>query len=169
MVTFPKCLTKGENLKISYENASASSFTVYVRGAGSFDLNGALNAVNVWEATGDTSSLAAGEYMLEAWAEINGENLVVARERFTLQATLQDQTADVDFRSNAEKIVEAIEGFLASNGATYKRYQINNRELERYSIAELLKLLTHYKAIAANQKRKEQGKSVFGPGIEVRI
>ena len=96
---------------------------------------------------------------MEAWAEVIGPHTADP-----------DALAVGDIRSTARQIVEKIEAMIAGNaGEGVRRYKINNRELERYSVAELLQLLSYWKAQVRIEERKELGKSALGPRIAVRF
>ena len=67
-------------------------------------------------------------------------------------------------------MVEKLEAMLEGNASKgVRRYKINNRELERYSVSELMEMLTYWKRQAAIEARKAKGVSVLGPRIEFRI
>ncbi len=95
---------------------------------------------------------------------------LISRESLTLEPSAIDRVTGSDIRSTARKAVKNIEAILAG-GATIeaRRYKINNRELERYSIAELLQLLSFWRKELADEERKEKGASKLGPHIEFRI
>lgn len=72
-----------------------------------------------------------------------------------------DPVAAVKFdgRSENEKALEAIEALLAKRATLdQERYRINNRELWRTPMADLLKLRSHYARLVAAEKRKACGR-----------
>jgi hypothetical protein len=57
-------------------------------------------------------------------------------------------------RTSARKIVRLIDAMIAGRATDgVKGYQINNRRLDRYSIAELLELRKYYAGLAAREAR----------------
>jgi hypothetical protein len=73
-------------------------------------------------------------------------------------------------RTQARIAVAHIQAMLAG-GATLeaKKYKINNRELERHSIAELLQLLSFWRRELSRESRLSSGISSIGQSISVRI
>jgi hypothetical protein len=73
-------------------------------------------------------------------------------------------------RSQAQKNVDALEAMVSGTGAQLvHRYKINNRELQNYSVKELLELLSYWRGRLQNEKRKARGESLVGPDIRVFI
>jgi hypothetical protein len=107
-----------------------------------------------------TENLEPGIYGLEVWATISGKKTLIRQTRLVLKASIATQGSNVDQRSQAERIVAAIEDYIERGAQSpNRRYRINNREIERYMISELLKLLDYYKRIAASEKRKRTGQN----------
>jgi len=169
MVTFTNTLTAGETFTCDVTEVSSGTVAMQLRGPAGYDITPTL-LDGTWSAQADTEQWTAGRYELTVWLTLDGKKSIIHRGRVNVAAAVGP--GDVfDPRSNAEKIIEAIEGHLAGNGQdpTWRRYKINNREMERYSVAELLQLLKHYQSIVAQEQRKAAGRSVLGPRIAVRF
>ncbi len=111
-----------------------------------------------------TESLLAGTYFFRAFVEKSGEKYLVDSGETKIEATwVTDQ--QVDGRSQAKRILDAIDALIAGTATTnQKRYQINNRELERYPLTELIALRTHYANLVAREQQAERlrdGKGFF--------
>lgn len=73
-----------------------------------------------------------------------------------------------DGRSQAEIALEAIDAVMAKRATQdQQRYTINNRELWRTPIADLLKLRAYYAVMVSRERRSKRGKSGFGRPIHV--
>lgn len=120
-----------------------------------------------WIASGSTASWSPGFYEWQAWASYgDGTTSVIARGNFPLE----DGLSIGDRRSLAKQNVDAIRAMMTGNASEgVKRYRIGGRELERYSIEELLKLLSYWQAEVKKEERLEAGRSTLGPRIAVRF
>lgn len=159
-------LTKGETLTITETIAEATA--VEVRYGGPSTGTAAMTADGYeWTANIATDNLKAGDYAAELWATYTGNvKRIASRLSFTIRAGL----AIGDIRSQARKALEAIETMLAGQANEgVRRYRINNRELERYTVDELLKLRSHFAAEVQREERKNKGLSGLGPRIAVRF
>jgi hypothetical protein len=79
-------------------------------------------------------------------------------------------SGEYDGRSDNQKALDAIEAVLARRATLdQQRYTINNRELWRTPIIELIKLRSFYAAAVAREKRKNSGNRTFGRRINVRF
>lgn len=75
-----------------------------------------------------------------------------------------------DGRSDNEKALAAIEAVLGKRATLdQERYRINNRELYRTPISELIKLRGFYARAVAREKRKASGATTWGRPVPVRF
>lgn len=159
-------MIKGETLKlsVSVDDATAVEFRF---GGSSMRTVAAAAECNEWSIKTSTAAWTAGEYAWQAWATLADAAVAVVKAG-TL--TLAEPLAVGDVRTTARRIVEMIESMIQGNaGEGVKRYKINNRELERYSVAELMQLLSYWRQRAATERRRENGISTLGPRIELRF
>lgn len=159
-------MIKGETLEMSLTDADAVSVEFRFGGPQTRTVN-ATKSGTTFSVAADTAAWTAGAYRWQAWGTY-AENV----KRVIASATIdiEDALGVGDIRSTARQIVEKIEAMIAGNaGEGVRRYKINNRELERYSVAELLQLLSYWKAQVRIEERKAAGKSALGPRIAVRF
>lgn len=155
---------------------SADSVTFYLRGPAAHTVTTTATG-DTWQASQATTDWEPGTYAVEAWAVnavVCGETIpsyLVARTRVDVEASAMSGGSGFSALNRYESIVQAIEGHLASNGQdpTWRSYKINQREMVRHSVEELLKLLAHYKRLAAIERRKQRGQSILGPDIRFRF
>ena len=159
-------LTVGETLEITATIADATAAEVRLGGAGTGVHSMTADGLE-WSVSVDTAEMSAGLYLVEVWATYPGGKKGVAhREQFTLSPAL----VEGDLRTNARKALDNINAMLGKQaGEGVKRYKINNRELERYSIAELLQLRSHFLAQVKAEERAAGGYNTLGPRIAVRF
>lgn len=145
---------------------------VHLRGPKSVNLAATPNGtVHQFAATAaETGAWTAGEYWYSVRAT-RGDD-VVELETGTFRV-LPDITAagdGYDGRSQAEIALAAIDAVLAKRATLdQERYRINNRELYRTPIADLLKLRGYYAAQVKRENACKAGRSKFGRQVLVRF
>jgi hypothetical protein len=171
MVTFPGHIIAGETLALCVADSAYTGVTAYAVGPARQEIALALED-GEWAATRDTADWTPGLYSFEVWA-VSSPALreLIERGQFTvLPSLISSSVATIDARSDAQKMVEMIQAMIAGNATQgVRRYRINNRELERYSLAELLQLLSYWKRQAEIERRRAAGLPVLGPKIRVHI
>lgn len=81
---------------------------------------------------------------------------------------LNAQTPGHDGRSHAERTLDAIEAVLERRATLdQERYRINNRELYRTPIAELIKLRSLYRSEVQRERQRARGDKLFGRAVRV--
>lgn len=165
MVKFPHNLVAGETLDVRVCHATATSITIIVAGPAKHTLT-LIKSGDEWAITQETDEWAAGLYKWEAWIHTTAGKSVGGSGRFTLTASLASAEDGADNRTLAEKNIEALETMLSGKASSgVKRYRINNRELENYSLTELTDLLTYWKGV----RRRERSRGRLGPNIRVAL
>jgi len=100
--------------------------------------------------TNGTSTLEAGSGELEVLPDLAAIN------------------TPYDGRSQAEIALSAIDAVMAKRATQdQQRYMINNRELWRTPIADLLKLRAYYATMVARERAARRGKRRFGRAVHV--
>lgn len=157
-------MIKGETLKLCVSCSSATAVEFRFGGPETRTV-AATQSGSDWSIAASTSAWTAGVYRWQAWATLDDASVKVIREGgLDLDAPL----GLGDVRLPARKMVEMIEAMMAGNaGEGVRRYKINNRELERYSVGELLQLLSYWKEQAKREGRSPA--SGLGPRISVRF
>ena len=146
--------------------ASEWALTYYFRG-GSTGINVAAAADGddfLVTITAAANTLAAGVWDYQAFLTKGSEKYLAASGKVTVKASLTGNEATTfDGRSQAKKILEALDAMIEGTASVnQKRYQINNRELERYSLTELIALRTHYANLVAREQQAERLKDGKG-------
>lgn len=141
------------------------SLTLIMRGPGKLDLvsvaDGASHQIEVSAA--ETSAWAPGFYWYELRAQSADDVQLVEEGRTTVLRDLASADASFDERSHAEKVLAAIEAVIENRATVDQQsYQINNRQLTRTPLADLLKLRAVYLAQVRSAKAKKRGRSLTG-------
>lgn len=146
---------------------------VYLRGKSTIDLastvSGNQHVISV--PASETANWTPGDYgfVIRAVHDITGD--VHEVESGTLTILPDMATTDVtEFRSHAQRTLDAIEAVI-ENRATIdqERYRINNRELYRTPMADLLKLRSTYRMEVQRERQKACGKSQFGQVVRIQL
>jgi hypothetical protein len=159
-------MTKGETLKLLVSDGSAASVEYRFGGPQTRTIAATKNGTD-FTISASTVEWTAGLYVWQAWATYpDATTAIIATGHVQLDAAL----AVGDVRSNARKMVEMIEAMMAGNASEgVRRYRINNRELERYSVSELMQLLSYWRERMKREERLAAGRSSLGPRISVRF
>lgn len=155
-------LTAGETLRVTQDIAGAVSGELRIGGAKA--TTQAMTAQGTtWSVNVDTSTWPAGQYAIQVWATYEDDTKsIVSTDRLELSAALSVG----DPRSQSRIALDNIKMMLAGQAKEgVRRYRINNRELERYSVAELLALKSHFAAEVMREERRARGNSALGPKI----
>lgn len=144
------------------------ALTALLRGPQAIDLNAAADgAAHVFAAdAATTATWVAGTYWYSVRATSGGSVLEVGKGRMEVARDLASVTGEYDGRTANEKALASIDAVIA-NRATMdqQRYVINNRELWRTPMADLIKLRAFYAA----KVRRERGCGGIGRQIPVRF
>lgn len=159
-------MIKGETLQLSVTDADAVSVEFRFGGPQTRQV-AATKSGTEFTIAADTAAWTAGVYRWQAWGTYDGN---IKRVIASSTVDLEDALAVGDVRTSARKMVEMIEAMMAGNASEgVRRYRINNRELERYTVAELLQLLNYWKGQLRTEERRDKGRSALGPRIAVRF
>ena len=149
------------------------SASLILRGADQIDIeatpDGNFHVFSVDAQT--TSSWPAGRYWYCLRIEKDGEVLQIEDGNLQILPNLPTVTAPFDGRNHVQKVLDAIEAVI-ENRATkdQESYAINNRQLRRTPIADLLKLRDRYKEELRRQAlAKKSGSSLLGRPVFVRF
>jgi hypothetical protein len=165
-VTFERC--------VSLADYPAQTWTLVVtlRGPSVITLTGTPDGEAHQLAASDdvTATWTPGAY----WYTARVTDGAVVREAGSGQTeVLPDLTAGdgiYDGRSHARKTLEAIEAVIEKRATMdQERYTINNRELWRTPIADLLKLRDTYRAEVRREEASAAGRTLWGPAVKYRF
>lgn len=145
----PKTIAAGVNFSASVELPGYDGWDVllYLRGADVIDLeatkDGDTFTFSAPAAT--TAAWTPGDYVWTIRATNGGDVVEIGSGRTAITPDLAQQAAGFDARSEYRKALDAIEAVLAKRATLdQERYRINNRELYRTPISDLLKLRAFY-------------------------
>lgn len=110
-----------------------------------------------------TATWAVGRYDYAIRAARTSEVFGVETGVIEILPNLDSATVGFDGRTHAERVLESIEAVLEQRATMdQQRYRINNRELDRTPITDLLKLRDVYRAEVHREKARARGDSGFG-------
>lgn len=175
-LNFPADVTAGLDFQagIVAPDYPAPAWTVeaVMRGPGQIDLVAAgSSGTHTFSADATaTAEWVPGLYVVSIRAANGASKVEVARTQITVNADLASVATPYDGRSDNEKALAAIEAVIAGRATIDQdRYRINNRELWRTPITELLRLQSFYKTRVRRERLKAKGASTLGRNIPVRF
>ena len=125
-------------LRLTPRSGSAAVATVIGVASGSSGL--------VQVQAGTTAAWVAGEYGWAVWVDRAGEVYTVDSGQITVRADPRTSAAGADSRSDAELGLAAIRALVMGKATTGQMsYAINGRQLQSYSLQDLLRLEGKYK------------------------
>lgn len=174
--TLPGEITAGLDfsavLELPDNPAPAWSLAAILRGPSQINLTATASGTNHKFAAlaSATSSWAPGEYWYSVRASKSGSVVEVAKGQLSVLADIAAIAAPYDGRTQNQIALEAINAVLAKRATRdQERYTINNRELWRTPIADLLKLRAFYVVQVKRECQKLKGSATFGRQIAVRF
>jgi FtsP/CotA-like multicopper oxidase with cupredoxin domain len=152
--------------------ANVWAITVHMRGPGS------INVVSVPD--GNAHRLRANAEATGTWqpgvywysarvSNEDGDVFEIESGEVVIDPNLAEATAGYDGSTHAQRVLSAIEAVLEKRATQdQERYKINNRELWRTPIPELLTLRDRYRAQVKMEARAKRG-DLFGTAVRVRF
>ena len=122
-------------------------------------------------AAGATSDWAPGAYWWQLRLSSAGEVIAADEGTLIVTADLAQVSGPHDGRGHVERVLGSIEAVIEGRATKdQERYTINNRELWRTPISDLLLLRDRYKAeLRRQQQTKFGGQSLIGRNVKVRF
>ncbi|TNI81203.1 hypothetical protein CF116_09465 [Aeromonas veronii] len=120
----------------------------------------------------ETAGWVPGDYWytLRAVDAATSEMVEVECGQVTITPDLINAHAGFDGRTPNQIALDAIEAVIAQRATLdQERYRINNRELYRTSIPDLLKLRDHYVRLVKREQDLACGRNPFGNTVRVRL
>lgn len=147
--------------------------TLIMRGPLSIDLIGTSDGAEqhtVEASAVVTADWPAGVYWWALRATDGGDIVQVDEGQITIAGDIAAAEVGFDARTHAERTLAAIEAVIENRATTdQQKYTINNRELWRTPIAELLLLRSRYRDEVRRQKQARGGQSLLGRQVKVRF
>lgn len=117
----------------------------------------------------ETAAWAPGEYWFTVRASRGGDVAEVEAGQLTVKPDLAAAAAGYDGRDHVRRVLDAIEAVLEKRATLdQQRYTINNRELWRTPIPELLMLRDRYRSELRRMNAARKG-SLFNQAVRVRF
>ena len=175
-IAIPAHVTAGLSFQAAVSDARylppAWSCTLHLRGAGTINLTAAPDGATheFTAAPAATTAWTPGDYWWTIRAT-NGTDVVeIGSGQMKVAPDLAAVTGPYDGRTENEKALAAINAVLAKRATIdQQRYVINNRELWRTPIPELLKLFAFYSTRVRRERARRNGGSGIGRIIPVRF
>lgn len=169
---FPATATAGLSFSASVDAigypAPAWVLSLHLRGPKVINLTAAADgSAHLFTANAAaTNGWDAGDYWYSLRATDGTDVVELETGTIRVLPDLVDAVAGFDGRTQAQIALDAINAVLAKRATLdQERYRINNRELYRTSVSDLLKLRSFYAA----QVKRERGGSSFGRQVLVRF
>lgn len=148
------------------------ALSVLLRGLQSIDLTataeGNQHRITVDAAT--TSNWQPGDYWFSVRVTDGATVTEVDEGTLTITPDLANVAAGFDGRNHVQKVLAAIEAVIEGRATIdQQRYRINNRELERTPIGDLLRLRSQYRDELRKLKAAEKGQSLLGRQVYTRF
>ena len=172
----PKELRAGSSLQwpitLTAYPAPDWSLSLYLRGPAGIDLtttpDGVQHVLTASPAT--TANWTAGTYSYLVRVTDGVDIIDIDEGQIEVRADLAAITGEHDGRSHAQKVLGALEAVIEGRATIdQSSYKINNRELSRTPIPELIALRKYYRAEVLREKRKAAGHSPYGRPVKVRF
>lgn len=148
------------------------SLQLILRGPAAVDIDAERdNARHVFSVPGtETAKWPPGVYAYTIRATDGVDVHLVEKGSVRIKPDLAAMPAGHDGRSDARQALDAIEAVLARRATLdQERYRINNRELYRTPIADLLRLRAHYLERVRREEAGAAGRGVFGRQVKFRM
>ncbi|KVN73878.1 hypothetical protein WT15_23855 [Burkholderia stagnalis] len=166
---FPTSIRAGvtfdQTFRLNQYEAPTWALSVLLRGPNAINISSSAADSGAHRAQADATTTAAwpaGEYLYSVRVTSGAVVLEVASGLVTVEADLMSMQDGADARSHAQRTLDALEAVVEKRATRdQERYTINNRELWRTPIGDLLKLRDYYRAELARMKAAQRG-NLFG-------
>lgn len=171
---FPTSIRAGvtfdHTIRLQLYPAPLWALSVLLRGPKSIDITSLPVNTTEHQLLVDAATTAAwtpGDYLYSVRAVSSGTVLEIESGSVTMQPDMATVADGTDARVHAQRCLDAIEAVLEKRATQdQERYTINNRELHRTPIGDLLKLRDYYRAELARMMAAQRG-SLFKRQVRV--
>lgn len=159
-------------LTLTAYQAPEWAVAVLLRGPSVIDLiataEGSQHRIHIDATT--TASWPPGTHWYSMRVTRGAEVVEVESGQVTIKVDLSSATPNFDGRTQNQIALDAIEAVIAQRATLdQERYRINNRELYRTSIPDLLKLRDHYVRLVKREQDLACDRNPFGNTVRVRL
>ncbi|HDR9259620.1 TPA: hypothetical protein QDB21_005642 [Burkholderia vietnamiensis] len=170
---FPTSIRAGvtfdQTFRLNQYEAPTWALVVLLRGPKAINLSSQAADDGSHQVQADAATTAtwpAGSYLYSVRATSGDTVLEVESGIVSVDADLAAMADGADARVHAQRVLDAIEAVIEKRATRdQERYSINNRELHRTPISDLLKLRDYYRAELRRMKAAERG-SLFGRQVK---
>lgn len=169
-MNFPAEATAGLNFQASVDYAVGWTLTALLRGPVALTLAAIAdgNSYAFSAKGGDTAAWTPGLYAVSVRAANGDDVLEIYSGQLRVLPDMAGVGSGFDPRSENEKALDAINAVLTNKASQDQmRYRINNRELWRAPVTDLLKLKSLYTTLVRRERARKGGRSFFGRAIPV--
>lgn len=174
---FPKKITAGltfrHSINLTAYPASIWSITIFLRGATAIDITAAKDGnLHIFNVPADTTkNYKAGHYGYSLRATDNlGDVEEIEAGAIEIISDLASLSDPIDSRTHAQKTLAALEAVIEGRATLdQEHYRLNNRELWRTPLTDLIKLRNQYRNEVAREQAKANGQNIFGKVIRVQL
>lgn len=152
--------------------ATAWTAQLLLRGPKSIDVPATIDgdSVVIRANAAVTAAWPAGDYWYSLRATNGDDAAELVSGQITIMPDLAAATDGYDGKTHARRTLDAIEAVIEKRASMdQERYRINNRELYRTPIADLLKLRDLYRLEVAREDQAQRGKNPFGRKVRVSL
>lgn len=175
LTQFPKLIQGGISFRATVVSdmyqAPSWSVTAHLRGPASIDITatGTLADHEFTVPAAVTAGYAPGQYAVSVRATDGTDVFEIEAGTLDIVADIAAQAAGHDPRGHAERVLSAIEAVIEGRATKDQNsYKINNRELVRTTIAELLELRKTYRHEVARLKNGGRNKRLLRRQVRVK-
>lgn len=135
-------ITQGETFKYTITEEAGTTYTFFASGPQTISGNFTTGVFSIDYAT--TTNWQPGTYSFVVWGITGAERYLV--EQGTLQVLLSPENdTSIDRRTHYQKVIDSIDAVIERRATKDQMsYKINDRELQRMSVDDLLKLRDYY-------------------------
>lgn len=172
----PERITAGLSFSAAFAAAAHPApdwnLSLHIRGPQAIDLVAEVRGTgHRFAATAEaTAAWKPGDYWYSLRASNGADTVEIETGQMHVLPDLLSAPEGYDGRSQAQIALDAIESVLGKRATLdQERYRINNRELYRTPIADLLKLRSFYAQQVRREAARKSGNNRFGRPILVRF
>lgn len=128
--------------------------------------SGSDHLISVSAAT--SSAWTAGTYAWQSYVTNGSERHLVSAGTIEIKANFAAVLAATDTRGHAQRVLDAIEAVLEGTATTdQRRTKIGDKEIDRHTVGDLLKLRDYYKTEALRDAAAEKINQGLRPGNKI--
>ncbi len=157
---------------LAYPASDGWTLHALLRGPSSIDITSTpeANQHRLAVAASTTATWTPGAYSYAIRATLGADVEQVEAGHITIKPDQANVAVGTETRSHARITLDNIEAVIEKRATQdQQRYSINNRELWRTPISDLLKLRGVYRTMVQQEINIERGRSIFGRSIGVRF